>query len=445
MSDERPPAPSLERRLGLRAAIALVVGEVIGVGIFLTPAGMVRGLGSPFWTLLVWLLVGATAFCGALSFGEWAARFPEAGGGYVYLREAWGPGVAFLYGWKSLLVLDPGLTAALGSGLARYAGYLVPLRGSTGTLLAIGVVLLLALLNVLGVGIGSGVLSMLTALKLALLALIIVWGFASGAGHWSHFLPFVARRPGSPPLVAALCGGLVAAFFSFGGFWDVAKLGGEVRNPTHTLPLALGFGVALVTLVYVLTSGVFVYLIPIDAVMSTDAFAARVGEILLGSAGGQILSVVVIVAVLGSLAALLLASPRVYYAMARDGAFLRSVGKIHPRFGTPARAICVQAVAASLLLLLGTFDQIVAYFIFVTVVFVALIVAGLFRLPRPDPAAYRVPGYPWTPLAFVASLLGILIILGAGAPREAFLGTLVVCLGIPVYYLLVRPRPKTGP
>jgi APA family basic amino acid/polyamine antiporter len=435
----------LERRLGPEVATALVVGEVIGVGIFLTPAGMVRGLGSPFWTLVVWLAVGATAFCGALCYGELAARFPEAGGGYAYLREAWGPGLAFLYGWKSLLVLDPGLTAALAAGLTRYVAYLVPLRGESETLLGIAIILLLALLNALGAGVGANVLKTLTALKLALLAVIIVWGFGSGRGHWSHFLPFVAQRPGSSPLFAGLGTGLMAAFFSFGGFWDVAKLGGEVRDPSRTLPRALGRGVGLVTLIYVLTSAVFVYLTPIDTMAAGDAFAARVGEVLFGPGGARLLSGVVVVAVLGSLAAVLLAAPRVYYAMARDGVFLRSVAELHPRFGTPVRAIALQAAFASLLLGLGTFDEIVAYFVFITIVFVALTVAGLYRLPRPGEDAYRVPGYPLTPVGFLLLLVALLALLAAGAPKQAALGSLVVALGIPVYRFLVLPRGGGGP
>jgi APA family basic amino acid/polyamine antiporter len=430
----------LERRLGTDAATALVVGEVIGVGIFLTPAGMVRGLGSPFWVLLVWLAVGATALCGALCYGELAARYPEAGGGYVYLREAWGPGLAFLYGWKSLLVMDPGLTAALAAGIARYVAYLTPASSAEQKAVGAGVIVVLALLNALGARIGAGVLKALTGLKLALLAVIVFWGVGSGQGDLSHFTPFVARHADSMPLVRALAIGVVSAFFSFGGFWDVAKLGGEVKDPGRALPRALGYGVGLVTLIYILTSAVFLYLVPIEAATSSDAFAARVGEILFGRVGGGIFAGIVIVAVLGSLAAVLLAAPRVYYAMARDGVFLRSVGDLHPRFGTPVRAIALQAGLACLLLGLGSFDDIVGYFVFITIAFVALTTLGLYRLPRPAPGEYRVPGYPVTPVGFLALLGVLLVLLAAGSPREAGLGTLVVALGVPVYRFLVAPR-----
>jgi APA family basic amino acid/polyamine antiporter len=392
--------------------------------------------------LAVWLAVGATALCGALCFGELAARYPHAGGGYVYLREAWGPGLAFLYGWKSLLVLDPGLSAALAAGLAQYVAYLVPLSAVASKTIAVVAILLLALVNVLGVGIGAALLRLLTVLKLALLAVIVAWGFTSGQGSWGNFVPFVERHAGSVPLVAGLAGGLVAAFFSFGGFWDVAKIAGEVREPARTLPRALSLGVGAVTAIYVATSGVFIYLVPIQDGHSGAAFAAQAGQALFGAAGGQVFAICVVVAVLGSLAAVLMAAPRVYYAMARDGLFLRSMAVIHARFGTPARAIVLQAALACLLVVFGTFAEIVAYFIFVTVLFVGLTVAGLYRLPRPTGDGYRVPGYPATPLGFLALLATLLALLGAGRPKEAVLGVAMVALGIPVYLFLVAPRRR---
>ncbi len=429
----------LERRLGLGAATAFVVGEVIGVGIFLTPAEMAKSLGSPFWLLAVWLFVGACAFCGALCYGELAARFPEAGGGYVYLREAWGPSLAFLYGWKCLLVMDPGLTAALGAGLAEYVSYLTPLSSAGLKLVAIGAILLVALVNALGTRLGAGLLGALTALKLLLLAVLVVWGFASGRGDFAHFTPFVAARPGSAALLPGLAGGLVAAFFSFGGFWDVSKLAGEVRDPARTLPRALAAGVTVVTLVYVLTSAVFVYLVPIENAASGAAFAATAGERMFGRSGGQVFAAIVVVAVLGSMAAFQMAAPRVYYAMAKDRAFLPSVAVLHPRFGTPVRAIAIQAVLACVLAGIGSFGAIVAYFIFVTLCFIALTVAGLYRLPRPTGDAYRVPGYPLTPIAFLVLLGMLLVLLGVGRPQQAALGVIVMSLGLPVYRLWVRP------
>ncbi|HUD73318.1 MAG TPA: amino acid permease [Dongiaceae bacterium] len=428
------------RTLGLDAAAALVVGEIVGVGIFLTPAEMTRALGSPFWVLLVWLAVGATAFCGALSYGELAARFPEAGGGYVYLREAWGPGLAFLYGWKSLLVMDPGLTAALAAGFGHYAGSLVPLDPLEEKLVAMALILSLAICSALGVRLGGNVVRGLAFAKLLLLGTIIVWGFGSSRGAWVHFTPFVTPRPGSASLVAGLASGLIGAFFSFGGFWDVAKIGGEIRDPARTLPRALALGVGVATIVYIMTSAAFIHLVPIEAAGSGPAFAAQAGEALFGASGGRVFAGIVLVAIAGSLAAVLMTAPRVYYAMAKDGLFPAAVGRLHPRFGTPVRAICVQALLGCVAVGLATFEAILAYFICITVVFVALTVAGLYRLPRPEGNAFRVPGYPVTPLLFLLLLVTIIGLFFAGRPLESALGTAVVALGYPVYRFVASPR-----
>jgi APA family basic amino acid/polyamine antiporter len=438
---------SLTRQLGLGAAVSLVIGEVIAVGIFLTPAQMARSVGSPFWLLVIWLAMAVMAYCGALCYGELAARHPEAGGGYVYLREAYGRPVAFLYGWKCLLVLDPGLTAAFGMGLASYAGFVTGLSPESQKLLAIVAIVVLAAVNILGLRFGARVIATLTVAKVGLLGLIILAGFLSGAGSWSHFTPFVSQRPGSLPLAAALAGGMVAAFFSFAGWWDAAKLAGEVRDPGRTLPRALGLGVLVVTVIYVLTSAVFLYLVPLEQVTSGEAFAAQAGQAIFGEAGARIFSGVVIVSVATSLAVYLMVAPRVYYAMATDGLFFRAIAEVSPRFGTPARAIFLQATLASVLVLLGSFNQVVAYLIFATVLFVALTVAGLFVLRRrAAPAgAYLTTGYPLTPLIFLVLVAVLLVLLAVNNPKEAGLGMVVVALGWPVYRLVFRsPPPAAG-
>jgi APA family basic amino acid/polyamine antiporter len=435
-------AGTLTRQLGLASVTALVIGEVIGVGIFLTPASMARSLGSPLWLLVVWLVMGGMALSGALCYGELAARFPEAGGGYVYLRQAYGPALGFLYGWKCLLVMDPGITAALAVGLASYVGYMVALSATALKAVAVAAVLIMAAISIAGVRFGAGLMRWLTAFKLGALGLIAVLALALGRGDWSNFVPLVAQRPGADPLPIALATALVGAFFAFGGWWEISKLAGEARDPARTLPRALAIGVASVTAVYVLTSAVFLYLVPLEHVTSGETFAAQAGEALFGRAGGALFAGIVIVAVLGSLLALLMALPRVYYAMARDGVFFKAVGAVHPRFGTPARAIALQAALASVLVLSGTFNQIVSYFIFVTVLFVGLTVAGLFVLRRWEPAnaAYRTPGYPVTPAIFLVLVAVLLILLAGHSPRQAALGTGVVGLGAPVYFLAIRRR-----
>ncbi|HYY98663.1 MAG TPA: amino acid permease, partial [Pyrinomonadaceae bacterium] len=278
----------LKRQIGLATAAALVVGEVVGVGIFLTPAEMTKSVGSPFAVLVVWLVAGAMALCGALCFGELAARRPEAGGQYVYLRDAYGGPLAFLYGWMGLLVLDPGLTAALAVGAASYVTYALGLSALAAKALAIALVVALAAVNARGLKLGGWLVRWLTVLKLALLLFIVLWGFGMRLGDFSHFTPFFAQREGSAPLAAALAGAAVSAFFSFGGWWDLSKLGGEVREPARTLPRAYAYGLLVVVAVYVLTSAAFVYLVPPERVTSGEAFAAQAGEALFGRTGALV-------------------------------------------------------------------------------------------------------------------------------------------------------------
>lgn len=431
----------LQRHLGVAAMTALVVGEVIAIGIFLTPATMARSVGSPFWLLVVWLLMGAMALSGALCYGALAARFPDAGGGYVYLREAYGPSVAFLYGWKCLLVMDPGITALLGAALASYVGYALGISGVALKAIAVGAVLVLAGISMLGVRLGARVMQLMMFIKVGALALLAVLALALHAGSWSNFIPFFAQRPGSIPLPGALAPAMVGGFFAFGGWWEITKLGGEAKDPARTMPRALALGVIAVTAIYILTSTVFLYLVPLDQVTSDETFAAQAGAALFGPSGGRVFATIVIVAVLGSLFALLMALPRVYYAMARDGVFFKSVAVLHPRFGTPTRAIAVQAALASLLVVLGTFEKILAYFIFVTVVFLALTVGGLLVLRRREGAPlYRIPGYPVTPFLFLILVVVLLVLLGGHNPKEAAWGVGIVALGAPVYLLAFRRR-----
>ena len=433
---------TLKRQLGLKSATALIIGEVIAVGVFLTPAGMTKSLGSPFWLLAIWLAMALMALCGAICYAELAARFPEAGGGYVYLREAYGRAIAFLYGWKCLLVMDPGIIAALAVGLSSYVGYLIPMGTVAGKALSVAVIMILALVNIVGLRVGARLLRLLVVLKLGALAAIIAWSVLAGAGDVSNFLPFFAQRPGSSSLFAGLAGAFVGAFFAFGGWWDLGKLAGEVKEPERNIPRALVLGVAGVAIVYIATSAVFIYLVPIESVTSGETFAAQAGTALFGKAGGSIFSIVVITSILGSLCALMMSAPRVYYAMACDGLFPERVAQIHPRFRTPARATLVMAVLASVLVLLGSFSQIVAYFVFVTVCFIAITVIGTFVLRRRlgRPITYRAPGYPLPAIIFLVMVLLLLVLLGSNNPRQALSGVGVMLLGVPVYYVLRKGK-----
>ncbi len=413
-----------------------MVGIVVGIGIFLTPGELVRSLGSPGLVLVMWLVTGLMAFAGALAYGELASRFPEAGGPYVYLREAYGRRVAFLYGWKCLLVMDPGLTAAIATGLAGYASYLAPLTPWGARALAVLSILVLAGLTALGTRLAAGALVAVTALKIAALFALASLGLFAGEGNTQDLFPLFRRAPGSEPLWGALAGGFVSAFFSFGGWWEASKIAGEVRNPSRNLPLAFAAGVALVTLLYIAVSTVFLVVVPFEEASSASAFAAILGEKLFGPAGGTVLTGVVLVSGVGTLAAFMLAAPRLYLALAEDGLFPRSLARLHPSLGTPVRAIALQAGLASLLVTLGTFGEIVAYFIFATVGFIALSVAALWLLPAESP---RVPFARLGGAVFVALAAVLLVVLLLGRPVPALSGVAMVALGALVYRTLERP------
>jgi APA family basic amino acid/polyamine antiporter len=395
---------------------------------------MARMLGSPALILLVWAAMGVTAVFGALCYGDLASRFPAAGGAYVYLRESYGEMPAFLYGWMSLLVMDPGLTAVLAIGLISYVAYVVPVAGFQAKLLAVAVVCLLAVINILNARAGAALLQLTTWLKISILALLPLWAMVSHAGRFSNLVPLVDRRTGSPPWLQAVAGATMVAFFSFGGWWDASKLAGEVRDPHRTLPRAFISGVSLVTLVYILVSGAFLYVVPLEKVTSDQTFVAQFGNALFGQLGARVLAAIVALCVLGSLSALMMAAPRAYFAMARDGVFLKSIGRPNARFRTPARAIVIQAALASAYILIGNFENIIGYFMFPAVTFVGLSVATIFKHSR---ERWRLT----TAAVFIVSILGVLVLIAIRSPISAALGMGIVLMGIPAW-LVVRARSQ---
>lgn len=441
MSAEASAVPP--RALGLWSATTLVVGHTIGVGIFLTPAELIGALAAPALTLGLWLLCGALVFAGALTFGELAARYPRAGGPYVYLREGWGERIAFLYGWQSLLVMDPGIIAALATGLAQYIVVLWPGAAGSEKLLAITSIWTLAVLNMAGLVLSTRVLGLLTALKLLALAAIVVTAFTIGEGSWSNLLPFVERRAGAPPLVEALALGLVGVFFSFGGFWEASRVAGEVRDPDRTLPLALGLGVTSVTFVYVLTSLAFMYLVPVEKATSAVEFARLAGEAMLGGAGPSVLSAIVVLSVVPSAMALLMMAPRLYVAMSRDGLFPPTLAAVRGDGRTPARAMALLALLASAFVLAGTFQQIVAFFLCSALVFIAIAAAALFVIRRREPQTpFASPGYPIGPALFVALVMTVVALVAMARPVQALAGFALVLLGLPARRVLLKRMPK---
>ncbi len=427
----------LKRQFGLWTAVALIIGQVIAVGIFLTPAGMAKSVGSPFWLLVIWVLIGLMTLSGALCYGELAARFPEAGGSYAFLREIYGKIVAFLYGWMVLLVLDPGLTAIFGVGLASYAGYLVELSPIGKQITAISIIAVVGLINISGARVGANFLKVLTVLKIGTLLFIIGYGFLGGFGDWNNFQPFFNIPKDT---FGAFAGGIVGAFFAVAGWWEVTRIAGEIENPERNLPKALIIGVVAITIIYILTSAVFFYLVPISAVTNDETFAAQAGEALFGKIGGIVFAAIVIVSVLGTLVAYLMVSPRVYYAMAKDEVFFKSFGEPHPRYGTPHRATIIQVFLASILILSGNFEEILSYFFFVVVLFIALVVAGIFKIHKREFDGYKTILYPFTPLFFLTVTTLVLLLIAMRNPFQSFLGAAVVLTGIPVYYLFFKGK-----
>jgi len=426
------------RRFGLTAAFAIVVGESIALGIFLTPATMAKSLGSPLLFGLVWIGMALMAMSGALCYAELAIRYPESGGEYVYLRAGYGDRIAFLYGWMSSIVMYPGVAAALAVGATAYVAQILPIGPRAMAVVPACILLIFGGINLLGTRLSGALMTFTNILKLVILFGLVAWAVVSGHAHLSNLVPLAQRRPGSDALVPAIASGFVAAFFSFGGWWEASKIAGEVRNPRRTLPLAFIGGVTLVTLIYLLISAAFLAVLPIDRLTSNTAFVAQFGQVLFGVAGAKILSLCVLLCVSGGIAALTMASPRVTYAMAQNGAFFPSFGKLHPRFGTPANAILLQTCLSLGVLLLGAFDRVLAYIIFSAVLFLALTATTLFRTAEPVKGWW----YPWAPIVFIGFcvLVGLLIL--AHNPLPALIGVAIVLCGLPLHqFLAARQNP----
>jgi APA family basic amino acid/polyamine antiporter len=418
----------------------MVISEVIGVGIFLTPATMMRTLGSLGAALGVWAAMGALSAAGALCYAELSTRFPRAGGGYVFLREAYGPRVAFVYGWMALLVMDPGLAAALGIGLAHYLLAALGAPPHLVTPVALATIVAFGLLTLAGLDVSAQLMRWTAAAKLAIVAVLVLAGIARA---WSG----PAGPPDQPLAIAvgpaALAASVIAAFFAFGGWWELGRMSEEIESPRQTMPRALVGGVALVAAMYALVSVAFVLAGSGPVSASDDAFVAVVGRALFGDAAGRLLAAMVVVAVAGSLAAVLLGAPRVYIAMARDGLFSRRLARFDPARGTAPGGTLVQVSLACLLVLLGTFDEILGYFIPEAVFFLGLSAAAILVLPRPAPDApvFRAPAHPLPILTFLALIVGMLALFLLGQPRQTLLGAAVVALGVPVAWLIV-PKPR---
>ena len=444
IADARP------KGLGLAAAVALVAGHTIGIGIFLTPAELIGGIASPALTLGLWVGCGALVLAGALTFGELASRYPQAGGIYIYLRHGWGARIAFLYGWQSLLIMDPGVTAALATGLSEYMVVLWPGARGAERSIAITGIWILAILSAMGLTLGTRVLAVMTGVKFLAFAGIVVAAFAAGAGSWSHFDPFFERHLSTVRLPDALAIGLVSVFFSFGGFWEARRVAAEVHDSRRTMPLALAIGVAGVSAVYVATTAALIFVVPVQEVTSASELARRAGEAMLGDAGPSLLAAIVVLSVMTSLLALLIMAPRLYVAMSRDGLFPPSLASVNATTQSPVRSTMVLAILASGFVLVGTFHQILAFFMCTTLAFVALAAASLIVVRRRGVAGaeapalqspFQTPGYPVTPVLFILLILSVVALVAISRPAQALAGLGLVLLGVPVYSVFGRRQP----
>jgi len=438
------------RRMGVWAATAVVTGEAISLGIFLTPAGMARSLGSPALLGAVWCGMALITLAGALCFTELAVRFPQAGGEYVYLRHGFGRRVAFLYGWMAAIVMYPGVAAALCVGSVPYVQSLVRIPGWLAAALPALVLLALGALNFAGTRLSSSFMTALNWLKVPVLVALVGWALASGHATLANLAPLTLRRSGSDPIAGAVAGAAISAFFCFGGWWEAGKIAGEVRNPRRTLPIAFTAGVLIVTALYLLVSFAFVAVVPMDEIQNNTAFVAQFGQALFGAQGGRVLSACVLLCVFGGLMVLSMAVPRVTYALAREEAGsdkkaeltgpLAIFARLHPRFGSPANAVLLQTGMALAVLALGAFDRILAFIIFSAVVFLALTVATLFRTAEPVKRWW----FPFAPIVFLAGSGVLAVMLLMHSPWPSLLGAAVVLAGLPVRWLLLRGK-QTAP
>jgi basic amino acid/polyamine antiporter, APA family len=458
-----PAASVLERRLGVFSATTIIVGSMIGSGIFIAPSIMAAYVAAPGVWLGLWLVGGALTLLGALSYAELSAMMPHAGGQYVFLREAFGPRLAFLYGWTLFLVIQTGFNAAVAIAFAKFLGGIgvragendVLLRAGAFTLsraqaVAVGVIALLTWVNARGVREGALVQNIFTVLKVGAIAMLVVVGFASGKGAFSHFRPILGTQLGARGLqlglLSAIGVAMSKALFAYDAWNTVTFTAEEVRDPQRNLPRALVVGTAVTTLVYTATCAAYLYVLPIDrmAGIEENRVAADVAAVLLDGAGVTMVSIAILVSTFGCVNGLILGGARVLFAMGRDGLFFRAAARVDPHRQTPSGALVLQGVWSVVLALSGSYDRLLTYVTFASLAFNALTVIGLFvlRRTRADAARpYLTWGYPVTPAVYLIGAAFFLVYIFAGDPLDSLAGVGLVLLGLPAYALFRRAQP----
>ncbi len=508
LTKEAPPCQDQEfvKGLGLTSATTLVMGSMIGSGVFIVAADIARIVDSPALLIAAWVVTGFMTIVAALSYGELAAMMPKAGGQYIYLREALGPLWGFLYGWTLFLVIQCGTIAAVGVAFGKFLGVFFPSVSSsnwlvhlwkvppihlgpmvlgnmdvglnTQNLVAIAMIALLSVVNIFGVKTGAFVQVIFTIAKVAgLLGLVLlgIWAGGTpealhanfGANFWLnagwgalHKIPIgVTGATALVSTITVIAVAQVGSLFSADAWNNVTFTAGEVRNPQRNLPLSLAVGTGSVILIYIAVNFIYLLVLPLwgdPHAMTTvgrgiqyaseDRVATAVMRQIMGQSGAKLMALAILVSTFGCNNGLILAGSRVYYAMARDGLFFHSVGRLHPRFRTPHFSLIVQAIWTSILCLSGSYGQLLDYTIFAVLVFYVLTLAGLFvlRRTRPDaPRPYRALGYPWLPAIYIVMAVFIDIVLLRFKPQYTWPGLVIVLLGIPVYFLWSHRGVKT--
>jgi len=445
----------------------IVIGSIIGSGIFLTPQSVAAAVDVPGVMILVWVFSGLLTLAGALTNAEIGSEIPEAGGHYVFFRVLYGDFIAFLFGWTTFIVYQTGSIAAIAVAFAHYFSYFVPLPHLSPALgawkipligniapfaqigvktLAVGIIVLLTTVNYFGVQFGGIIQNIFTSMKIAAILGIVIIGFGAGTGSMSNFQPFWGI-PTSGPLLPAIGIAMIATLWSYDGWANITFIGGEVKNPQRNIPLALGIGTIAVIIIYVLTNLAYLYVLPIREVAASRLVAADVMERIYPGYGGAVISIAVMISTFGSVNGSCMTTARVFFAMSRDRLFFRQLADVHPKYKTPAKSLIVQCVWACLLTLSGTFDQLFTYVMFAGWIFYALGAAGVFilrrKFPRPD-RPYSVPGYPWVPIAFVAVATWFVLNTLVNQTADSMVGLLLLVTGVPFYIYWKRTMLRSA-
>lgn len=430
----------LRRELGLFDATMINVGTMIASAIFIVPAAVAAAVPGSAAMVLAWVLGGLVSLLGALSIAELSAAYPEAGGQFAYLREAYGPVWGFLYGWANFLVINPAAIAAIAVGFARYLGFFIPLSAAAIQAVAIASVIGLTALNCLGVRLGATTQNVLTLLKMVALAALIAGAFALPGGSAANAQPLWPPGPAGQ-WIGRFGIAMMAVLWAYDGWIETTYVGSEIKDPGRNLPRSIILSTIIVIAFYVLTSVAFSYVLSPARMATSTLVASDAAQVTMGAVGAGLVAAAILVSTLGANNGIILTAARIPYAMARGRLFFRSQGIVHPRFATPVVALVTQGVIASVLALAGTYDQLATYVVFAQVLFYGLSATAVIRLrhkaphvPRP----YRTWGYPFTPLVFAACVVWLLGNTIIQAPREAAIGAGLILLGLPGYWYWKR-------